>query len=189
MRKIFLLGVFLLSIVCPGYSQFLSWGIEGGLPLNDAVNVVNNGVGTVTASTDRWIVGPTVQLGLPFRLSVEVDALYRSEGFNVSSPGSLFSNSVNNWQFPFLARYDLHGGVIRPFVDAGVTYRHLSGATDILHPDGAGFTIGGGISLKLLFLRLSPEIRYTRWNNADVLNSTYATQSQNQADFLVGFTF
>ena len=50
--------------------------------------------------------------------------------------------------------------------------------------------MGGGIELKLPLIRVSPELRYTRWDNKNfqsrsgLLNST-----QNQLEFLVGFTF
>lgn len=189
MRRLFLVGLTLIGAAWPGHSQLLSFGVEAGIPLNDAVNGISSGSGIVTSNTDRWTIGPTLQLHLPFRLSAEVDALYRSEGYSITSPNLASSFSINNWQFPILAKYDLNGGLLRPFVDAGITYRHLSGDGSISNSSSAGFTIGGGLTLKLLFIRLSPEIRYTRWNNSPVFNTGLATQSQDQTDFLVGFTF
>lgn len=188
MRKVFLWGLMLIGTAWPGHSQFLSWGLEAGVPLNDAVDGVAGASGTVLTNTERWTIGPTVQVHLPLRFSVEVDLLYRGESYTAAGEHVLQSSSIDNWQVPILAKYELHGGLLRPFVDAGVSYRNLSGS-GISGSNSAGLTLGGGLTLKLLFLRLSPEIRYTRWNSSNVLNSAYATQSQNQADFLVGFTF
>ena len=189
MRRVFLFGLVLLEPAGSAQSQFLSWGVEAGVPLNDAVNGFSSSTGTVSTNTGRWTLGPTVQLHLPLRLSIEVDALYRSESYQEMTGQHLLPNaSINNWQFPFLGKYDLRGGLLRPFVDAGVTFRYLSGS-GIGNPSSAGFTIGGGLTLKVLILRLSPELRYTRWNSATVLNPAFANQSQNQADFLVGFTY
>lgn len=169
----------------------------------DALNGYSSSAGITATHTNRWLVGPTVELHLPFRLSFEADALYRREGFQVTSesltisPGEWFSTtttnfaveheSLNSWQFPFLAKYELRGGAIRPFIDTGVTYQHLSGIRYIDTPNMAGFTVGGGLTMKFSFLRLSPEVRYTRWGNNQVSNET--ATARNQTDVLVGFTF
>lgn len=198
MRKVLLFGIMFLGVVAPGYSQLVSFGIKAGVPLNDALNGYSNSSGNVLTTTDRWLVGPTAEVHLPFRLSFEVDALYRREGYSVASNSGFSSGqgflapnssySLNNWQFPFLAKYDLRGEVLRPFVDGGVTYRHLSGNSFINNADNAGITVGAGLTVKAFFLRLSPEIRYTHWGTTDVA-APFVTRSQNQADFLVGFTF
>jgi len=100
---------------------------------------------------------------------------------------SPYHETFNDWQFPFLAKYEMSGGRFRPFLDAGVSYRHVSGSS-VFSPDAAGFTVGGGATFKLLVLRVSPEIRYTRWFSDSNLDNL-ATTTSNQADFLVGFTF
>jgi len=38
--------------------------------------------------TGRWLVGPTVELHLPFRLSFEVDGLYRQDKFQLQTSQS-----------------------------------------------------------------------------------------------------
>lgn len=57
-------------------------------------------------------------------------------------------------------------------------------------PNTAGISVGGGLTAKFLFLRLSPEFRYTRFP-AEVFgtNFNYIHSTSNQVDFLVGFTF
>lgn len=204
MFKAVLLSVMFLSSVVPGYPQLLSLGIKAGIPLTDALTGYSDNRGTVSTNTERWLVGPTVELHLPFRLSVEVDALYRRESYQASSTSAspaiapqwfnavptttTISHSLNDLQFPFLAKYELHSGLIRPYLDGGVAYRYLFGGGPIDNANSAGITLGGGLTLKLLLLRLSPEIRYTHWGNSNV-NAPYLTSSSNQADFLVGFSF
>lgn len=186
MRKTLLITLFLVGLAIPGYSQLFSVGVKAGIPLNESP------IGTypgVSSETQRWLVGPTAEIHLPFRLSFEVDALYRQQKFLYTDRYSGVSynpETFNDWQFPFLAKYDLRGGLFRPFVDAGLSYRHISGF--VQNPNTAGFTIGGGVSLKLLFLRISPEFRYTRWAGKPTLDN-FATTPQNQGDFMVGFTF
>jgi hypothetical protein len=53
-----------------------------------------------------------------------------------------------------------------------------------------GIVLGAGIELHLPLVRLSPEIRYTRWSAANVTDLGATLRSnQNQAEFLVGLTF
>jgi hypothetical protein len=55
---------------------------------------------------------------------------------------------------------------------------------ELLRHTTDGFVAGGGIDFHLLFLRISPEIRYTHWVDQQL---AYLT-NQNQAEFLVGIT-
>jgi hypothetical protein len=48
--------------------------------------------------------------------------------------------------------------------------------------------IGGGVKIHALFLRISPEIRYTRWTSPH-FSSYLLNSNQNQAEFLLGITF
>lgn len=193
--------LFLLFAVWPAYSQFFSIGVKAGLPVTDAYSVASTGYAAASSYNRDYIIGPTAEVHLPFRLSFEADALYRRNGVNYymagvpTGNGSITKIAVNDWQVPLLGKYELASGPIRPFVDAGIVYRHVSTSqTGILtlldHPNGVGFAVGGGITLKLLLLRVSPEIRYTHWSTRPFDNSMLLAQSNaNQADFLVGFTF
>lgn len=203
------------TLPLPAYSQFLSFGIKGGIPATDAFQ--GNFAG---AYQRRYIIGPTAELHLPLHLSFEVDALYRRSGFASTSSTYAFGGPpfppvevverarVNDWQIPFLGKWEPGIGPIRPFIDAGVTYRHISGESLAEYFSGfgtsnsqsgpaaannsntTGVTIGGGIAIKLLVLRLSPEIRYTHWNSTAAIGVfAPSPMSPNQADFLVGFTF
>jgi hypothetical protein len=189
MKLVFLL---LISFV-PAYSQLFSVGVKAGVPLTDAFHDISAPAGTTSNFKDNYIIGPTAEIHLLFHLSVEADALYRRNGFGVdgffgSIPTGIFS--VNDWQVPILGKYQLPGvPMVHPFVDAGPVYRHVSTSNSYppANANSAGFAIGGGINLRVLILRISPEIRYTHWGQTAF--NPFPAGSNNQADFLVGFTF
>lgn len=181
-----------------------SVGVKAGVPLTDNLISGSDGSNITTSEPQHWLVGPTVELHLPFRLSFEADALYRENAYQIqraeSAPagssewftGGLVSvihhYSLNNWQFPFLAKYELRGGTFRPFLDAGVSLRHVSGGEYVEQANAAGVAVGGGVTFKFLFIRVSPEVRYTHWGQNQV-DGHYIAMSQNQTDLMVGFTF
>jgi hypothetical protein len=117
----------------------------------------------------------------------------------VSTVGGHFSgnldSSIYDWQIPFMAKYEMTLGSIHPFIDGGVVYRHLSTISSSVppptNPSSIGMSVGGGVMLKLMHFRISPEIRYTKWPTP-AFSSAYAgpvISRSNKADFLVGFTF
>ena len=73
-----------------------------------------------------------------------------------------------------------------------ITTATNSSPAELKDSSSAGFTIGGGVEIKALLLRVTPEIRYTRWStqhfNAPIFNGSLGS-NLNQAEFLVGFTF
>ena len=194
------LSFLLLLAIVSANSQVFSIGVKAGVPLTDAYSDVQVADGAASHFEDRYTVGPTAEVHLPFHLSFEVDALYRHSGFGINGGHGADGNaSVNEWQIPLLGKYEMPLGPVRPFIDAGVAYRHLSvGLSNSLsllqtelaaqNPDNAGFVIGGGIGLKILHIRLSPEIRYTHWGQTAFSNGAVLS-TNNQADFLVGLTF
>lgn len=193
MRKVLPL---LLAFSSIGLSQ-VSFGVKGGIPLNDAYydykTLLN--YGTVTnPETQRFIVGPTIELHLPGRFSVEADALYRRSSFDynpsVSFPGT-FHNVAHHLEIPLLAKWEITPGPIRPFVDGGVSFRHIFMSDDpgfLRNPTTTGGVLGAGITLKAGPVRISPEIRYTRWGSTALELPTFRSV-RNQGDFMLGFTF
>jgi len=182
----------------------LSVGVKVGLPMTDFVKTVQ---GTSSTVTNRYIVGPEVELNLPFGFGAEFDVLYRH--FNFTNINGVFNSagaaltstgSAGNWEFPLVAKYKFHGKIVRPYVEAGVAWDTLTGVTGtVSHFAGlsvnpaknttTGVVIGGGLDIHAVLIHIKPELRYTRWtsqqfNAAGVLNS-----NQNQAEFLVGITF
>jgi hypothetical protein len=189
------LPIVLLTFTAVAVCQPFTAGIKGGLPLTDFLNTVN---GTTTTSTDRFIIGPMVELRLPAGFGVEFDVLYRHFdytnliGSGVNAVASL--GHAGDWEFPLVAKYKFPSHIVRPYVEAGVSWDALSGVTNtvgITNNSGTvmGGVIGGGLDIHLLVIHVSPELRYTRWagqhfNVANVLHS-----NENQAEFLVGITF
>lgn len=202
-----------LTLAGAASSQILSFGITGGIPITDAFP---NDSG---AYERRYIIGPTAEIHLPLHFSFEVDALYRRSGYSSTFSTYAFGgppfppvevverSTLNDWQIPFLAKWTAGSWVLKPFVDGGVTYRHLSGQSTaqtssggtsagvisgpaILNPNTAGIAAGAGLTVKLLVLRVSPEIRYTHWVSTSSAGVFLPTPTNaNQADVLVGITF
>jgi hypothetical protein len=201
--------LFLLSSVSV-FAQPFSAGIKAGIPLSDFLNAAGSGTFDYSAPTQRYIIGGVAEVRLPLGLGVEFDALYRRLEYNAS--GNLTDvfttshTSGSNWEFPLLLKYRFHFPVVKPYVDAGVAWDTLAGLKqtvtsaaagsstssppELLRNSTMGFVIGGGIDIHAIVLHISPELRFTRWNSAQIGNSGGLLQSNlNQAEFLVGFTF
>ena len=217
MRLVCLLSLSTLFTTAAVFSQPFSFGIKGGLPMTDFVNAAQTQNFTATANTNRYIVGPTAELRLPFGLGVELDVLYRHFGYDssggisgITSTFTTKSTTSSAWEFPLLAKYRFPSKVLRPFVDAGVSWDKLSGLTQTVRNTVAsvtsstttgtpaelskdttrGFVIGAGVDVKLLVIHLSPEVRYTHWGSSHFVDPLgLITSKQNQAEFLVGITF
>ena len=185
MRYLFPLILFSIST----YAQSIGLGFKAGVPLNDALEVTRVADPAFYRDRQQYTIGASAEVRLPFSLAVEGDVLYSRLNLERSGDGS------HSWEIPILIKYKLSGvGPIRPFIGAGPTFRHLN---DILaaarHEDngGRGLVIGGGLELKLLLLRITPELRYSRWGEQtfEGINGPIIRGKQNQTQFLVGFSF
>jgi hypothetical protein len=206
----------------PAFPQSLGAGLKAGVPLSDAFRARSPGalVG-FSSETKRYTVGPMIEVRLPFGLGIELDALYKSLEYRAAGlieHGSLRAETTGNaWQFPLLLKYRTSGGMASasPYVAGGVAYQRLSGLAQFIEtlttgagapvtrttdrPEelrkraNAGFVLGGGIEVKALFLRISPEIRYTRWGSDNFLDRNTSgdllRSNRNQFEFLTGFSF
>lgn len=180
------LCVALMLAGLPLAAQPFSLGAKIGVPLTEAFNN-DGGKFTFSHNTGRYVVGATAEVRIPFiGLGVEADALYRRYDL---------AGTVNEFEFPILVKYRFPGLLIHPFVDAGPSFNYVakSGSIDLrLHSSSTGVAVGGGLEIKALIVRLSPELRYTHWRDRNVdlgpVNSGLSS-SQNQLEFLVGITF
>jgi len=194
----------LLVMTSTGAFAQLSFGVRGGLPFNDFFHAVSGqGPTTFQSNATRFILGPTVELHLPAGFGLEADALYRNFEYNASLNGvdTLLQNKANSaWEFPLLLKYRLPGPFVRPFLDAGVAWDRWSGFTQLTGPLGVtksdvsgvntGFVVGAGIELHLPLVKLSPEVRYSRWGAQSISGVGSLLQTnENRAEFLVGLTF
>jgi hypothetical protein len=196
MRKLSVLAAFCAIPACA--QSVFSIGVIGGAPFTDAVGATNqNNVSFVSNSTN-FTVGPSFQVNLPLNLRIEVDALYRPYGFNetstVTAPFLATRPSHvtgTEWTFPVLAQYRFKTPFVKPFVEAGLSFGHLgnlsadAGNFTLLRQTTAGVVLGGGIDVKIPFVRLSGELRYTHEG------SSYfqGISNLNQAEVLVGVHF
>jgi hypothetical protein len=173
-----LLTIALATLALPAAAQAIDVGARIGVPFNDLVDAG----GSLKGASQNWTGGPTLEINLPAGFGIEFDILYRKIGYS----GTAESNA-SAWTFPLLAKYKFGRGAVRPFVDAGFAARKL---TDLKNLDasGKGFVMGAGVRLDLKIVRLSPEIRWTRWGE-DRYNLSTLASHRNEASILVGVTF
>jgi len=212
----------LLLSATPACSQLFSFGVKGGVPLTDFVNAASGtgfgGFVDFATHTNRYIIGATGELHLPFGLSVEADVLFRHFNYQESQMGVdtfTSSNTTGNaWEFPILGKYRFlkKPKIARPYVDAGVAFDTLQGLSQavrstIFSGNGTtttssgtpsqlensttrGYVFGGGLDIKFLVIHIQPEIRYTRWGAHHFLDPSGLLHSnENQGEFLLGITF
>jgi hypothetical protein len=185
----------LLALSSAAFSQMVSFEAKVGIPLTSAYQIQFVADGGASSYEYRVTVGPTVELRLHRHLSFEVDALWRRSSFSAGGAHFDFGSSVNDWQFPVLFKYSIRPKGISPFVDGGGVYRRVSTVSSAVpppnNPSTGGLTAGAGITLRLLRVRLSPEIRYTWWSNQAFATGAYAgiATKTHQADLLIGATF
>lgn len=180
-------------------AQSLSVGVIGGAPFTDVTtsNVVS-GLQSISKSTN-FTIGPTLQVNLPLSLRLEVDALFRP--YHITIMGLNVSDDIKaqEWSFPVLLQYRIHTPLplVHPFVEAGLSFDHLAGISaaaksaiasgpgELLHQSDAGIVLGGGVDVKVPFVRISGELRYTRATVSDFASFS----NVNQAEVLVGVHF
>jgi len=151
------------------------------------------------SNSKEYQIGAMLELHLPLGLGIEADASYHPLNLTQqiyiapgSSPSGTFQNSinVNSWEFPILGKFHLlHLPLVKPYVEAGPSFRALAQAASYF--SSSGFTVGVGIELKTWRLRIEPDIRYTRWgsDSASSIAAGSTPSNVNQAAFLVGIGF
>ncbi len=197
------------------WPQLFSAGVKGGVPFTDFLESASTGRVSFDPTTYRYLVGPTAELHLPAGFAVEFDALYRHFSYTGTISGvDAITNSRtsgNSWEFPILLKYRFPVPLARPFVDGGVAFNTLSGLkqtivttvlpnhsstvtnenpAEVQNNNTMGVVLGVGLDIHAILLHVSPEIRFTRWTNQQLLSSNGLLHSNlNQAEFLVGITF
>jgi hypothetical protein len=170
-------------------AQTFNYGLRGGVPLTNAFQTVTSGVSSIFSDSKGYVFGPTFEVRLPFGLGVEVDALYRPLSYESQNANSTASHtSFGSWEFPVLGKYRFAFPIVKPFVDAGPSFRSLGNGGSFL--SGKGFALGAGVEAGLFHVHLSPELRYTHWGTDGAGRPLSILQSgQNQVEFLIGLTF
>jgi len=180
-----------LLVIIPAFApalpaQSIGIGVRGGVPLTDFIKAESR-VGTLTnvvTGKGNVVLGPMLDIRLPFGLGIETNALYRRWSAN----GPLSTGSHSTWEFPLYGKLRTPGILVRPYAGAGLNFQRLGELRTFVAGGTAdksrrGFLAAGGLDLPVPKIRISPEIRFTRWNNSGPIRST------NQVDFLVGISF
>jgi hypothetical protein len=144
----------------------------------------------------RWYtLGPSVELHLPFGLAGEADVLYKRFEFGQSNDAGVAT--VSRWEIPLLVKYRFPGWLVRPFIDAGMSFNHVSATggiarnlAELRHPSAKGYVAGGGLELRLGVVRVGPEMRLTRWGDRNYgVADALLRSNMTEIDFLVGLSF
>ena len=118
----------------------VSIGVKAGVPITDFFQTIRGNNANYFTNTKRYLVGPTVEFHLPARFAIEVDGLYKRVGYEYDQ--SLVSNTIssrtvaNSWEVPALVKWEILPGPVRPFVDAGASFRHISGIKQVRNAAG-----------------------------------------------------
>lgn len=198
----------LLCLAIPGLPQPLTIGAEGGVRLTGDPQIYDPIFDR--SNSKPYLVGPMVEVRLPFHFAFEADALYSRLGNTTYIP--LIANEsdihtiANSWEFPLLVKYRLPVPRVHPYASLGFAPRRAAGTINTihygfypgdvtfssvdLHAHDHAFVLGGGVGVKLWRIRITTEIRYLRWEVPTTPSSSdaayYLRVPQNEAQVLLG---
>ncbi len=183
---------FAMSAFAQEFSSPIGIGVKGGVPLNDAFIVRSQNPISYVADTHRYTFGPYAELRLPAGFGFEVDALYKTYEYQQVAPTPIRDLNSHAWEFPFVVKKRFLPGPVKPYLELGGAFSHLS-TSDVreLHDRSAwGLVAGGGVDLKLGFMHFTPEIRYTGWTSRHFDSpGTLLQSNKNQAAVMLGIGF
>lgn len=186
------------------FGQRVSFGFVGGtnltrdFPISRSVfQDPSHPAGLTTfdlfSDTNSFIAGVSAEVDFRNGLSLEGDALHRKLHlkrrfiFPDGSPRDAGRLSVSTWELPILLKYRMPAlATIRPFVEVGPSFRtrHNPAPTE---PSQIGGTVGAGAEFRAGRLRVSPALRYTRWQY-DGDYPRIATK-RDQIEFVTGISY
>jgi hypothetical protein len=207
-------------------AQPVSFGIKVGAPLNKFVTTTYADGPDSAQSTKRYTIGPVIDIDLPKGLGIEVGAMYKridqqSASYTVLGPSTTYCDGTDcitipnvqshaistvgrSWEFPVVGQYHvpfLRSKQMRPYVEGGFSYNHLSNIYGPYRIDYSvqteqtptinslnrkGVVFGVGTEIKLKMIHVTPGLRYTHASGAPGLPATIFATNQNSFDFLVG---
>jgi hypothetical protein len=161
-------------------------GVKAGIPFTDLLETTGaiTGPPPALSQEDNYIVGPVVELRLPFGFAIEADGLYRGTNYHVANTGNLPTViKSSSWEIPYLAKFRFPIPLLKPFVVAGGAYRTFNDLPPGITATHNAFVAGGGLELRLGRLRLSGEARYLRWGEPPANAAAFLTRSQGEVLF------
>lgn len=183
-KTILPLAVLMMAGATSAFGQ-LGVGLKLGAPLNDALKADSPNFLT---SSERWTIGPYVEVELPSGVAIEADLLYRNHSYAVAG-ASGETDSGSSWEIPVLLKKKTSLPFVRPYVEVGASFARLSDVrfTTLANRNNYGVVLGGGLEFNLLLIKFSPEIRYTRWGKSAFGEGFDFEQNQFAVLFGIGF--
>jgi len=198
------------------FEKRVSVGIKVGAPMTRFLTF-DYGVGD--AHTKRYTIGPVMDIGLYRGFGIEVGAMNKridessfsatllsvvdtDEGPAANYRYNHVSTVGRSWEFPVAGQYHISLRSMRPYLEGGLSYNHLSNIYGPWPPfiegtpppaerlpslnsfNRKGVLFGGGAEIKLHMIHVTPGLRYTHYNKGE-----WFLLAPNSVDFLVGFTF
>lgn len=192
------------------FAQLLRFGVVGGTNLTRDFHTADDTYIIPAADQPAYqmnvlfyskshslIAGPMMEVSLPRSFSVEVNALQRDLRStqvvtSLFPDGSRQANtdqfvSAKTWEYPVLLKYTLPISRLRPFVEAGPSFRTWQ-EPQAVEPSHYGVTAGLGVSMNWGKYQFSPVVRYTRWefDGRFPLRSTNSDQVELLGTFSYG---
>jgi len=170
----------------------LGFGVKGGVPFTDlleATGVINQPNAAARKSGD-YLIGPVVELRIPFGFAFEVNGLYRGTEYQFTGNNTVSTVHSQAWEIPYLAKFRFPIPILKPFISGGGAYRTFTELPSslVITQTNHAFVLGGGLELRISRLRLSSEARWLHWNSPP--NSQNGVQlGQNQGEVLFGIIF
>ena len=170
------------------FSQNISVGLRGGVPLNDTLTVVQDRFKNIPK---RYVFGPTIEVRLPANLGFVFDVLYQKLEYQQLGTAAA-SRSGSQWEFPLMLRKRFGQSFARPFLGGGVSFNKISGIgnpVEFVKSSTTGIVFSGGVEVKIPLIRITPEIRYGRRLDDNFKLQNLLESDRNQFKVLVGVTF
>jgi hypothetical protein len=197
----------LLLTPLPGRAQSVSFGLTAGLPINQLATAVDGQV----SNTGRITFGPSFRVHLPHRFGIDVDLLYKQFDFGFAADAARIT--LHRLELPLEFRYDFRDSPAHPFVHGGMSFNRvitMGGASNcgdfgggtgfyciggkpagqLRHEHTYGPVLGAGVDFGWRAIRLSPEIRLTRWVDRNFGTADSPLRSNlTQVEVLLALTF
>ncbi len=145
------------------------------------------------SDTRSFLAGLSVDIDLGKGLSLEGNALHRKLHLQMryvfpdGSSQYYGQATPSTWEWPVMAKYRLPlRGAVRPFVEAGPSFRTRHNPVPS-EPSQFGGTVGTGVEFRFGRFRVSPALRYTRWQ----YDGDYprAATKRDQIEFVTGISY
>ncbi|MCC6589644.1 MAG: hypothetical protein IT168_23310 [Bryobacterales bacterium] len=184
--------------------QRVSFGFVGGTPLTRDFPITRMFYTNPEISNDliafdwfsdtrTFLAGLSVEIDLGKGISLEGNVLHRTlhlQRRNVFPNGSseyLGEVTPSTWEWPILAKYRLPvRGAVRPFIEAGPSFRTRHNQVPA-EPSQFGATAGTGVEFRFGRFKVSPALRYTRWQYDG--DFPRAATKRDQIEFVTGISY